>query len=241
MDQRTRSMRSTLLRACTRPLQLLALEPMCLNLCSFSAILLGILYLFFGAIPLVFETTYGFEQYQTGLAFLGLLVGMLIGVSTDPLWQRNYRRLVRKNGVATANEGEPEWRLPPAIAGAPMVTAGLFIFAWTLYRHVHWIGPIIGSGVYGFGMVLVFSGIFTFLVDAYPLYAASALSANSFLRSSSAAAFPLFGIQMYNRLNFHWASSLLAFITLAMLPFPYIFFRYGRRIRARSRFASAAG
>ena len=39
------------------------------------------------------------------------------------------------------------------------------------------------------------SGIFTFLVDAYPLYAASALAANSFARSSFAAAFPLFGDQ----------------------------------------------
>ncbi len=34
-----------------------------------------------------------------------------------------------------------------------------------------------------------------FLVDAYPLYAASALAANSFARSSFAAAFPLFGVQ----------------------------------------------
>ena len=44
-------------------------------------------------------------------------------------------------------------------------------------------------------MLLVFSGVFTFLVDAYPLYAASALAANSFARSSFAAAFPLFGNQ----------------------------------------------
>ena len=44
-------------------------------------------------------------------------------------------------------------------------------------------------------MLLVFSGVFTFLVDAYPLYAASALAANSFARSTFAAAFPLFGVQ----------------------------------------------
>lgn len=43
--------------------------------------------------------------------------------------------------------------------------------------------------------ILVFSGVFTYLVAAYPLYAASALAANSFARSSFAAAFPLFGIQ----------------------------------------------
>lgn len=44
-------------------------------------------------------------------------------------------------------------------------------------------------------MVLAYSGIFTFLVDAYPQFAASALAANSFARSSFAGVFPLFGRQ----------------------------------------------
>lgn len=92
-------------------------------------------------------------------------------------------------------------------------------------------------------------------MDAYPLYAASALAANSFVRCSfagtwdpscypsvatmltGAAAFPLFGVQMYEHLGYQWASSLLGFLTLAMAPFPYIFFRYGKGIRSRSRFA----
>lgn len=43
--------------------------------------------------------------------------------------------------------------------------------------------------------ILVFSGVFTFLVDAYPTFAASALAANSFMRSSFGGIFPLFGIQ----------------------------------------------
>jgi len=54
------------------------------------------------------------------------------------------------------------------------------------------------------------------------------------------AAFPLFGIQMYQALGFQWATGLLAFLTLVMLPFPYIFFKYGARIRARSRFATSS-
>jgi hypothetical protein len=52
------------------------------------------------------------------------------------------------------------------------------------------------------------------------------------------AAFPLFGIQMYDKLGYQWASTLLAFLTVAMLPFPYIFFRYGKKIRGKSRFAT---
>ncbi|KAI7521642.1 hypothetical protein KC317_g22051, partial [Hortaea werneckii] len=124
-------------------------------------------------------------------------------------------RLVSNNGGAS----EPEYRLPPTILGAMIVPISLFGFAWTTYPWVHWIAPIVFSGLFGLGNIFCFSGIFTFLVECYPLYAASALAANSFARSSFAAAFPLFGVQMYNTLGYQWASSLLAFIALAMTPF----------------------
>jgi hypothetical protein len=231
-----RSISQTVIRSLYRPFLMLILDPMCLNLCLFSSLLLGILYLFFGAFNLVFTEVYGFNLYQVGLSFLGLLIGMLLAIASDPLWQRNYLRLVRNN----ANNSEPEYRLPPSIGGSLLTVIGLFWFAWTIYRSVHWIVPIIGSGLFGAGTVLVFSGVFTFLVEAFPLYAASSLAANSFSRSSFAAAFPLFGVQLYKALGFQWASSLLAFLTLAMAPFPYIFFIYGRRLRQKGRFSSTS-
>jgi hypothetical protein len=39
----------------------------------------------------VFGNNHGFNLWQTGLTFLGLFVGNLIGVSCDPLWRRNCR------------------------------------------------------------------------------------------------------------------------------------------------------
>ncbi|SMQ49541.1 unnamed protein product [Zymoseptoria tritici ST99CH_3D7] len=230
-----RSITQTVLWSCIRPFQLLCFETMVLLLCLLSAILLGILYLFFGAFALVFQNNHGFNQWQTGLSFLGILVGMLIGVSCDPLWRRNYIRLVDKNdGIS-----EPEFRLPPTILGAVLVPVSLFGFGWTTFSRVHWIAPIIFSGLFGLGNIFCFSGIFTFLVETYPLYAASALAANSFARSSFAAAFPLFGVQMYNHMGYQWASSLLAFIALAMVPFPYLFFKHGKQLRAKSRYAQS--
>ncbi|PYI12327.1 MFS general substrate transporter [Aspergillus sclerotiicarbonarius CBS 121057] len=234
LDQSTQTVHTRILESIYRPILLLALEPMCLNLCIFSAILLGILYLFFGAFQLIFSTVYDFTLWQRGCSFLGLLVDMVLAILTDPFWRWNYARLERNS---TEEKYPPEWRLPPAIAGAPLVTIGLFIFAWTIYPSAHWMGAIIGSAVFGAGTILVYSGILTFLVDAYPSYAASAMAANSFARSSFAGVFPLFGVQMYNRLGYHWATSLLAFLTLGMVPFPYLFFRYGGRIRKKSRFA----
>ncbi|KAF2764237.1 MFS general substrate transporter [Teratosphaeria nubilosa] len=223
IERMDKSVTRTLLWSCIRPFQLLTFEPMCLNLCLLSAILLGIIYLFFGAFALVFENNHGFNQWQIGLTFLGILVGMLLGVSLDPIWRRNYDRLVRNNGGVS----EPEFRLPPTILGAMLVPVSLFGFGW-----VHWIVPIIFSGLFGLGNILCFGGVYTYFVETYPLYAASALAANSFARSSFAAAFPLWGYQ--------WASSLLAFIALAMVPFPILFFRFGKRLRGHSRFAQAS-
>ncbi|EPE25398.1 MFS general substrate transporter [Glarea lozoyensis ATCC 20868] len=241
LEKTDKSIRKTIGLSLLRPFQLLIFEPMCTNLCLFSAILLGILYLFFGAFPVVFEGQHGFTLSQTGLAFLGIFAGMVAGAMTDPFWHKNYARLIKQREEITGEVGgsEPEYRLPPAIAGAFLVPTGLFLFAWTTYSSVHWIIPIIGSAIFGMGTLLVFSGIFTFLVDAYPLYAASSLAANSFARSSFGAAFPLFGVQMYHKLGNQWATSLLAFLTVAMMPFPIIFFKYGKKIRGKSRFASA--
>lgn len=176
IEKLQRSVIQTVLLSMKRPVLLLVLEPMCLCLCIFSAILLGILYLFFGAFQLVFSEVYGLVIWQRGLCFLGLFVGMVIAILSDPIWRRNYVRLERNHEKATKmlDDFQPEWRLPPgkfanklfrcqgskktmanfdgiAILGGPLVTIGLFIFAWTIYSNVHWIAPIIGSAVFGAG------------------------------------------------------------------------------------------
>lgn len=153
LEKSTKSIATTVAISLYRPFQLLFLEPMCLNLCLFSAILLGILYLFFGSFALVFRTNHDFTLSQIGLTFLGIFVGMVSGILTDPLWHKNYLRLVRNREKATGEKGgsEPEYRLPPSIMGAPLVCIGVFWFGWTTYRSVHWILPIIGSSIFGMG------------------------------------------------------------------------------------------
>ncbi|CAH0046726.1 unnamed protein product [Clonostachys solani] len=239
IEEQDKSILVAVSRSLKRPFQLLVFEPMCLSLCIFSALLLGILYLFFGAFPLIFHTHHQFNLWQVGLSFLGIGVGLILGVLTDPIWSRIRLHYVSKLAESTGkpSDGEPEFRLPPAIFGSLLVPLGLFMFAWTTYTSIHWIVPITGSAIFGMGNILVFTGIFAFLVDAYPDYAASALAANACVRCVFAAAFPLFGNEMYLALGFQWASSLLAFLTLAMVPFPFLFFKYGKTIRSKSRMA----
>ena len=89
-------------------------------------------------------------------------------------------------------------------------------------------------------MVLVFLSIMNYLIDAYTIYAASVLAANSVLRSLFGAGFPLFTTQMYGNLGIHWASSIPAFLALMCVPFPFLFYRYGEKIRRKCKFAREA-
>lgn len=141
-------------------------EIMVLITCLYSAVLLGILYLFFGAFSLVFGGLHNFNLWEIGLTFLGIAIGMILAALADFVY---YRRLA-KHVKARAAKGitrkmKPEDRLPPAIVGACSATAGLFIFAWTSFDYIHWIAPIIGSGLFGAGFLLVYTSIFTFLVS----------------------------------------------------------------------------
>ncbi|KAL6229261.1 major facilitator superfamily domain-containing protein [Aspergillus navahoensis] len=228
--------RRSLLLSLLRPLQILLSEPMCFILNLYSAILLGILYLFFEAFPLVFGTNHGMNQWQTGLAFLGIIIGMLVATASSPIWVNIRQRLRSKQGNSPGRSA-PEHRLPPTILGSVIVPISLFWFGWTTDSGVHWMIPIMGSALFGCGIILVFNGVFTFLVDAYPRYAASTLAGNSLVRCTFAATFPLFGVKMYEALGYQWATNLLAFLTVTLMPFPWVFFKYGKALRKCSRFA----
>ncbi|KLP07502.1 Uncharacterized protein LW94_3226 [Fusarium fujikuroi] len=136
-----------------RPFELLLFEPMCLVLCIFSSILLGMFYLFLGSFPLIFTMVYGFSSWQVGLTFCGILIGIYLAVAVEPIWYlfRHKHTNRRDDDTDTEDTLEPEVFLPFAILGSLLVPMGLFIFAWSCYPWVHWIVPITGSAVFGSG------------------------------------------------------------------------------------------
>ncbi|KAK3105508.1 hypothetical protein LTR53_018300, partial [Teratosphaeriaceae sp. CCFEE 6253] len=116
-----------------------------------------------------------------------------------------------------------------------MLPACLFLFAWTVRPSIHWIVPIIFQGFAALASLLIYASANLYMMDAYgPLYGASAAGAAMLSRYTLSAAFPLFSLQLYRSLGVGWATSLLAFCTLAMAPIPWLFFRAGAKIRAKS-------
>ncbi|KAK3196540.1 Efflux pump fub11 [Lecanicillium sp. MT-2017a] len=221
----------------SRPWILLFKEPIVLLTSIYMAIVYGTLYMCFAAFPIVFQEGRGWSPGIGGLAFIGIAVGMAVATTGCIIDNKRYAR------VAAASPGgmaPPEARLPPGIVGSILLPIGLFWFAWTTQTSIHWIVPIIGSGFFGCGIVLVFLSLMNYLIDSYVIFAASVLAANSVLRSLFGAAFPLFTTYMYNDLGNQWASSIPAFLAVACLPFPFLFWKYGDRIRAKCEFAAEA-
>ncbi|KAL9031942.1 MAG: hypothetical protein Q9196_000076 [Gyalolechia fulgens] len=226
--------------ALSRPWILLLREPIVLLLSIYMAIIYGTLYLLFGAFPIVYQENRRWSQGVGSLPFLSVLVGMLLAVIYTIPDNKRYQRAERFAISRGAVGAPPEARLPPCMVGSLCLPVGLFLFAWTNYTRIHWIVSVTFTAPFGFGMVLVFLSVMSYLIDAYTVYAASVLAANSVLRSLFGAVFPLFTTYMYDRLGIHWASSIPAFLALACMPFPFLLYKYGPAVRMRCKFARTA-
>jgi len=141
---------------------------------------------------------------------------------------------------ANNNKPVPEARLRPMMIGSVVFVVGLFVFAWTSNPKIHWIGGCLAAALMGFGFFSIFQCSVNYLVDTFQIYAASALAASTLVRSIFAGAFPLFTKQMFEKLGVDWAVSLLGFVAVAMVPIPFIFKIYGKKIRARGNWSKAS-
>jgi hypothetical protein len=188
----------------------------------------------FGAFPIVYQQNRGWNEGLGGLSFMGIMVGMIIAIIyTIPDNKRYLRSMDRHAGFAP-----PEARLPPVMLAAICIPVGLFWFAWTNDPSIHWMASIAAGIPFGFGIILIYLGTTSYLIDSYTILAASVLAANAVLRSLFGAVFPLFTTYMYRGLGIHWASSIPAFLTVVCMPFPFIFYRYGKLIRERCKYAA---
>ena len=218
----------------SRPLRILVSEPIVLLLSIYMAFIYGLLYLFLTAYPIVFQRIHGFGPGVGGLPLLGMVVGMLCAGLYVALGVPAYNRKLAANGGVPV----PEWRLPPVILGGASFALGLFWFGWSGYKaSTPWIVPTLSGLLTGFGLLAIFLQALNYIIDAYLMFAASAIAANTFLRSLAGSVFPLFATYMFDAIGVNWSGTLLGCVAAVLVPIPVIFYRYGAKIRAKSRFA----
>lgn len=175
----------------------------------------GILYLTLTAYELIFGQVHGFSLGVEGLPYMALIVGVLIAFGVVVFQDRAYARKLEANN----NIPVPEWRMPIVMpggilyaAGEPLLTfllslsecatadnfctnTGLFWLGWTGYTNsIPAIAPTCAGLFLGFGIFSVFLQCLNYIIDAYLMFAASAIAANTIMRSLFGAIFPLFAV-----------------------------------------------
>ena len=215
-----------------RPVQLLC-TPICFLVALYASFCYGILYMQLGGIPIIFGELRGWEPLVAELPFLCILIGAIVGCVLNIYNQTIYNKAYH----AAGDRAVPEKRLPPMMGGSFLFCAGQFVLGWTADPSIPWIAPCIGLVMMGTGFFTIFQAALNYLVDTFTLYAASAVAANTFLRSCFAGAFPLVVGPLFHNIGVGPGCSILAGFSALLIPVPFVFYSYGRAIRARSKWS----
>ncbi|KAJ7662927.1 MFS general substrate transporter [Mycena rosella] len=227
-------------RGMVKPMIFLATEPIVQVFALYMAVLYGVLYLSLTTFVKVFTLQYGEGTGIAGVHYLSIALGSTVGGQLGArVLTRVYLHLKAKNGGV----GVPEMRLPLLMVSATTLPIGLLIYGWSVQAHALWIVPDLGVFIFSIGIGANWTCIQTYLdqffFSSYAIYAASAIAGVSSFRAFAGFGFPLFADEMYTRLGDGWGNSILALICLVIgCPAPFVFYRYGARLRARSKGSS---
>lgn len=195
----------------------------------------GILYLCFVAYPIVFTELRGWSVGMTGLSFVGIGLGTMITIcAATPI-----RKLINAHKPDSSGNVPPEAMMSVVCIAAVLIPIGQLWFSWTCYpTSIHWAASIAAGIPFGCGNGAVFIYAGNYLAYSYGIYAASAMAGNAVMRSFLGGTLPLAGPAMYRALGPNWAGTLLGLLEVVIIPIPFLFYRYGHKIREKSAMIS---
>ncbi|KAK4893101.1 hypothetical protein LTR27_008441 [Elasticomyces elasticus] len=229
-----------LVRSIKRPLVMLFTEPVILSMTLWNSFMIGIVFLFTQSTETVFHEVYGWTAAQCGYIQAAVVLGECVGLFGSFLSARIYFASA-KNNHENPGVPVPESRLYLSAFGSLIgVMGGMFVYAWTAYPHLPWIAPAVGLAMVGCGINIVITAIADYVVDLYTAYAASAIAGVLLVENLFAAFLPMAAQAMYRTLGIHWASTVIALLTLVVSMVPLCLIVWGQRIRVRSPFMREA-
>ncbi|KAJ5576427.1 Major facilitator superfamily domain general substrate transporter [Penicillium sp. DV-2018c] len=225
-------------RTVSRSLYFLGTQPIVQALACYYGYLYGIVYLLLSSFSDLWSTRYGMKVSTGTLHYIAPCIGYAVGAQICAfVTDRVYRYQVNRNNGA----GRAEFRLPIMVPASFLVPMGLIIYGWSAEYKTHWIVPDIGIALPLMGATIIFQCCSAYLLDTFPVYAASANGAVYIVRGFTGFGFPLFSPEMYAKLGYGWGNTLLALLALVIgCPIPFILWKYGERLRAASSFADQA-
>ncbi|EAT83497.1 hypothetical protein SNOG_09305 [Parastagonospora nodorum SN15] len=209
-------------------------EPAILALGGFLVLLYILLFSFLSGFDYIFKRTYALDPLQEGACFASILLGATTFTLTTPLFYRQTRRLTDHDLHAPIN---PEYRLWPAIATAPLLPISLFWLGWTNYSHISIYSGLAACFCFGVVLNAMYVASYQYIIDSYGEHAAIALSSITMMRYIIAGGMVMAARPMYDGIGVHWTMTLLGCVATLLVPGPYLLRRWGGKLREKSRSA----
>jgi hypothetical protein len=216
-----------------RPVRLGLTEPIVIMVSVLSATASGLIYLFTESFAVTYAG-FGWPQTSRSLPFLAILLGFPFSFFPR---LKDLRNMARRRQLR--EESEPEDNLLGFAFAAPAMAIGLWLFSWTIppFVHIPWVVSMVGLVSIGFALNEIEYTLNGYLTDSYTGFASSAVAALSCTKAWVSGCLPLFGHQMFSELGPNIAGSIVAAFATVFCLTPVVFFRYGKAMRTRSKFA----
>lgn len=232
-DIYTPDLKSMLRASSVKAIRMLVTEPVVFAFGLWIAFCWAVVFLFLSVIPITFQEKRGWSEGVGGLPYISLAVGTFLGWVAHHLQMRKYDHLQADPNVQIV----PEHRLYGSMFGAVWLPVGLFIYSFTQYGYLSWVGPVIGLAPIAFGIYFVFESTYSYTADCYGENSSSAIAGQGLMRNTLGAVTPLFANAFFHDVGSQYAGVILALFGTLLSLIPFVMFKYGHMLRARSKLA----
>ncbi|KAJ9647023.1 hypothetical protein H2199_002009 [Coniosporium tulheliwenetii] len=233
MDTDTSDLKGMLHTSSVKAVHMLATEPVAFFFGLWIAFAWAVTFLFLSVIPITFQQKRGWAEGVGGLPYISLCIGVTLGYCANFLQFRKYDKI----GASNSRKVLPEHRLYGSMFGAMWLPIGLYLYSFTQYEYLPWIAPTISLAPIAFGIFFVFESCYNFTSDCYGQSASSAIAGQGLVRNTLGGVAPLFAMQFFKRVGSQFAGLILAIIATFLSFIPFVLFKYGHKLRERSKLA----
>ncbi|KAK2616063.1 hypothetical protein N8I77_002773 [Diaporthe amygdali] len=170
-------------------------------------------------ITILFRRNYQLMAPNVNLVYIAPLVGAVLGeLAGGPFSDFVVQQMTRRN----QGQRHPEMRLHAMYPALICIVVGLVMFGVTLQQQKHYIIPLVGLGIFIFGMQASTTVVFTYPVDCYLAQGADALALIGGLKNVVSFALPFYINPMVDSIGIQTTFVAMAVISLG-LYFVFVF------------------
>lgn len=220
-----------------RPATVISSSLVLASLAVYGGIGFSFFYFMAVTLPDILEVLYGLSPAAAGSSLISFSVGSILAIV---ICEKYLDRLYLKLKDANHGKGQPEFRLPIVIVGAFALPAAVAAYGWAAQLRAPLPVLLAAVGAMGFTLLLAFLPLMAYVVDAFGLFSASALTSVIVIRCLCGTFLPLTSGPAIGAFGYGWGFTLFAAGALCLAPIPVVIFRYGPRLRQLSTYTRDA-